>query len=508
MTTSQATASYLPSSLSTISPSLKLAPSTALNQMPCPTTVRNLPLPRDTPGPSPDETGKRKSYAAALLSEAARPTSGPLGQHDAAWPPLASMATDPPPKQFVLAKDPVPPDRPKLFETRAFYSAESDALPYHRSEPTTSGDTPGPSPDETGKRKSYAAALLSEAARPTSGPLGQHDAAWPPLASMATDPPPKQFVLAKDPVPPDRPKLKNKRRRRPRTRRHRKPPRDNQHTTDSPLKSETNLIAVLSSLVSDIQTQSLVELNEIFATRIKNLKNEIITNLKNALRFAIKKLRTKLRASDIQTQSLVELNEIFATRIKNLKNEIITNLKNALRFAIKKLRAKLRAEITFMQEQHEQKHSKSSKQQTKKWPILHPPRTHKSDYVLKTCTSTDDDESVFSDQDGAQKNLKILRKNLNQVVDPLVATRRDLASDGVDERCIHEGPLVATRQFDGVDERPVRELATNNFFDCHLVEVENIEVVENASVEPYSDGEQDDGGTSDGGWSASGASAQ
>mmetsp|Transcript_54047 Transcript_54047/g.65019 ORF Transcript_54047/g.65019 Transcript_54047/m.65019 type:complete len:365 (+) Transcript_54047:104-1198(+) len=361
MTTSQATASYLPSSLSTISPSLKLAPSTALNQMPCPTTVRNLPLPRDTPGPSPDETSQRKSYAAALLTEAARPKSGPLGLNNAAWPPLASMA----------------------------------------------------------------------------------------------DPPPKQFVLAKDRVPPDRPKPKNKRRRRPRTRRHRKPPRDNQHTTDSPLKSETNLIAVLSSLVSDIQTQSLVELNE-----------------------------------------------IFATRIKNLKNEIITNLKNALRFAIKKLRAKLRAEITFMQEQHEQKHSKSSKQQTKKWPILHPPRTHKSDYVLKTCTSTDDDESIFSDQDGAQKNFEDSSQESEPSSGSLVATRRDLASDGVDERCIHEGPLVATRQFDGVDERPVRELATNNFFDCHLVEVGN------APVEQYSDGEQDDGGTSDGGWSASGASAQ
>jgi len=323
-------------------------------------------------------------------------------------------------------------------------------------------DTPGPSPDETGKRKSYAAALLSEAARPISGPLGQFNAAWPPLASMATDPPPKQFVLAKDPVPPDRPKLKNKRRRRPRTRRHRKPPRDNQHTTDSPLKSETDLIAVLSSLVSDIQTQSLVELNEIFATRIKNLKNEIITNLKNALRFAIKKLRTKLRA-----------------------------------------------EMTSLQKPLEEE-----KQQPKKWPILRPPqdtiriefmrqlRKLKSDYVLKTCTSTDDDESVFTDDDGAQKNFEDSSQESEPSSGSLVATRRDLASDGVDERCIHSGNLVATRQYDGVDESLCRDLATNNFFDCHLVEVGN------APVEQYSDGEQDDGGTSDGGWSASGASAQ
>mmetsp|Transcript_64813 Transcript_64813/g.76094 ORF Transcript_64813/g.76094 Transcript_64813/m.76094 type:complete len:120 (+) Transcript_64813:378-737(+) len=99
--------------------------------------------------------------------------------------------------------------------------------------------------------------------------------------------------MAKDRVPPDRPKLKNKRRRRPQTRRHQKQSRDNLSTTDSHIKSETDIFAVFSSFVSDIQSQSLVELNEIFEDRIKNLKNKIVTNLKSALRFAIKNLRTK-----------------------------------------------------------------------------------------------------------------------------------------------------------------------------------------------------------------------
>ena len=97
------------------SPSSKIARSHALTQMPC-SPVRKLQFPFDTPGPSPDETGSRKSYAAALFSEAARP-SGPLGLDNAAWPPLASMV-DPPPQQFVMAKDRVPPDHPQLKNKR------------------------------------------------------------------------------------------------------------------------------------------------------------------------------------------------------------------------------------------------------------------------------------------------------------------------------------------------------------------------------------------------------
>ena len=85
--------------------------------MPC-TTVCNLPLLYDTPGPLSDKTGIGKSYATALLYEAASPTSGPLGLNNAAWPPLVSMSTDLLPKQFVLAKDLVPLDRPKLTNER------------------------------------------------------------------------------------------------------------------------------------------------------------------------------------------------------------------------------------------------------------------------------------------------------------------------------------------------------------------------------------------------------
>ena len=161
-----------------------------------------------------------------------------------------------------------------------------------------------------------------------------------------------------------------------------------------------------------------------------------------------------------------------------------------------------------MQEE-DNNHINRRKQQPKKWPILHPPRTHKSDYVLKTCTSTDDDESIFSDQDDAQKNFEDSSQESEPSSGSLVSTRRDLATDGVDERCNHDGNLVATRQYDGVDESLLRDLATNNFFDCHLVEVENIEEVANAPDENFADGQiEDDAGASDGGWSASGASAQ
>eukprot|EP00592_Proboscia_alata_P012040 CAMPEP_0194394010 /NCGR_PEP_ID=MMETSP0174-20130528/123616_1 /TAXON_ID=216777 /ORGANISM="Proboscia alata, Strain PI-D3" /LENGTH=165 /DNA_ID=CAMNT_0039189759 /DNA_START=756 /DNA_END=1250 /DNA_ORIENTATION=- len=68
MTTSRPYVRDLPSTknLSSI-----LAPSTALNQMPCPPTAGEPPVPFDTPSPSPDETKKRKSYAAATFSEAA-----------------------------------------------------------------------------------------------------------------------------------------------------------------------------------------------------------------------------------------------------------------------------------------------------------------------------------------------------------------------------------------------------------------------------------------------------
>ena len=76
-------------------------------------------------------------------------------------------------------------------------------------------DTPGPKPDETGPRKSYAKIARSGAAY--QGPLKNQDDAWPPLESLV-DPPPKKPTLVKDREPPDINDFKNPKRRR-RTRR-------------------------------------------------------------------------------------------------------------------------------------------------------------------------------------------------------------------------------------------------------------------------------------------------
>eukprot|EP00593_Proboscia_inermis_P015358 CAMPEP_0171323228 /NCGR_PEP_ID=MMETSP0816-20121228/115445_1 /TAXON_ID=420281 /ORGANISM="Proboscia inermis, Strain CCAP1064/1" /LENGTH=259 /DNA_ID=CAMNT_0011821887 /DNA_START=413 /DNA_END=1192 /DNA_ORIENTATION=- len=102
--------------------------------------------------------------------------------------------------------------------------------------------------------------------------------------------------MAKDPVPPDRPPPIKKRRRRPRTRRHRKQSRNNQPTTSSPIKSNTDLTAVLSSIINDIQKQSLITLCGIYKESIATVQNEIFLDLQNVLRHAISRLGTKLRA--------------------------------------------------------------------------------------------------------------------------------------------------------------------------------------------------------------------
>eukprot|EP00592_Proboscia_alata_P012659 CAMPEP_0194393422 /NCGR_PEP_ID=MMETSP0174-20130528/123288_1 /TAXON_ID=216777 /ORGANISM="Proboscia alata, Strain PI-D3" /LENGTH=456 /DNA_ID=CAMNT_0039189103 /DNA_START=595 /DNA_END=1962 /DNA_ORIENTATION=- len=107
---------------------------------------------------------------------------------------------------------------------------------------------------------------------------------------------PRQFTMAKDPVPPDRPPPIKKRRRRPRTRRHRKQSRNNQPTTNSPIKSNTDLTAVLSSIINDIQKQSLITLCGIYKESIATVQNEIFLDLQNVLRHAISRLGTKLRA--------------------------------------------------------------------------------------------------------------------------------------------------------------------------------------------------------------------
>ena len=66
------------------------------NHMSCPPTVGDPLISFDTPGPSPDKTTpQQKTYAAALFSKATQTTSSPLGLDQAAWTPLASMATDP-----------------------------------------------------------------------------------------------------------------------------------------------------------------------------------------------------------------------------------------------------------------------------------------------------------------------------------------------------------------------------------------------------------------------------
>ena len=104
-------AHIIPPIRSEISPSLIYRTKCATNQMPCTNSVQDSRNPTDTPGPSkPDETRPRKSYLAALTSEAARTSpAGPLGFDTKNWPPLASMAIDPPPKLFVRPKDRVPP---------------------------------------------------------------------------------------------------------------------------------------------------------------------------------------------------------------------------------------------------------------------------------------------------------------------------------------------------------------------------------------------------------------
>jgi len=338
--------------------------------------------------------------------------------------------------------------------------------PHTVGDPPVPFDTPGIfNPDETTpQRKSYAAALLTEAARPKSGPLGLNNAAWPPLASMA-DPPPKQFVLAKDRVPPDRPKPKNKRRRRPRTRRHRKRQTHDNLPNKSSIKSETDLIAVLSSFVQQIQAQSLVELQELFAARIKSIQNEIIANLKNALRSAIKKLRTKLRAE-------------------------IQSLQQPLR-------------------EKQDKHKTRRKQDTIKIEFKRPPRKHKSDYVLKTSISTEDDGSIFSDTDdeslhstGKCNNQNATDSEGNDSSSSELYTHEqqeklEFFSEKFDPRV--EGLVATSPRNHGVVERGPQLVP--NFFDCHVIDRDI------ASHEQYSDG-IDDGGASDGGWSASGASAQ
>ena len=136
-------------------------------------------------------------------------------------------------------------------------------------------DTPGfQKPDETTHQKSYVAVTSSKAARPKAGPLGLDPAAWPPLASMV-HPPSRQFTMAKDPVPPD-PLPPTNCSCRPWTRRHqiRKKSTGDQPTL-SPIKKDTNLTAVLSSIVHDIQKQSLITLSEIYKQSIATVQNEM-----------------------------------------------------------------------------------------------------------------------------------------------------------------------------------------------------------------------------------------
>ena len=106
-------AQIIPSFRSEIGPFLIYRTKCATNQMPCTNSVQDSQNPTDTPGPcKPDETRPRKSYLAALTSKAARTSpAGPLGFDTTNWPPLASMAIDPPPKLFVRPKDRVLPDR-------------------------------------------------------------------------------------------------------------------------------------------------------------------------------------------------------------------------------------------------------------------------------------------------------------------------------------------------------------------------------------------------------------
>ena len=156
-------------------------------------------------------------------------------------------------------------------------------------------DTPGSlKPDETNHRKSYAAVKSSEAAWPKSVPLGLDPAVWPPLASMV-DPPSRQYAMAKDPVPSDPPPTANKRRCQPWTRRHRKRKisTDNQPTLP-PIKSDTDLTAVLSSIANDIQKQSLITLCEIHEQSIATVQKEIVLDLNNALCTTIAHLCAKI----------------------------------------------------------------------------------------------------------------------------------------------------------------------------------------------------------------------
>ena len=82
---------------------------------PQPNTLRQKSYPKavDNHGHiQPDETSPRKSYATIIASGAAdNQIVSPLGQKEEAWLPLASMAKDPPPENFVQSKDHVPPDR-------------------------------------------------------------------------------------------------------------------------------------------------------------------------------------------------------------------------------------------------------------------------------------------------------------------------------------------------------------------------------------------------------------
>ena len=103
-------------------------------------TVGEILYPLDTPGHLPDETSQRKTYAAVLTSRAADKEVSPLGRDKAAWPPLASMAIDPPPKLFVQKKDRGPPDRtsaPKSTLTRTSTPTCTSTTPTRRCRPRT-----------------------------------------------------------------------------------------------------------------------------------------------------------------------------------------------------------------------------------------------------------------------------------------------------------------------------------------------------------------------------------
>ena len=116
-----------------ISPS-PLRNSVASRPMSYTDTVGEVLYPLDTPGHLPDETSQRKSYAAVLTSRAADKEVSPLGQDKAAWPPLASMAIDPPPKLFVQKRDRGPPDRPSA----------PPSTPTRTSTPTCASNTTTP----------------------------------------------------------------------------------------------------------------------------------------------------------------------------------------------------------------------------------------------------------------------------------------------------------------------------------------------------------------------------